>query len=227
MTDPPSPGKPPPLRRRGAARREAIIRAATAAFLQQGYDRTSMADILARAGGSKTFAYAQFGDKAGLLRAVVAELCAEMLAPLDARDEDNKPAAPAEALAAVAQEFLGVLWGEDVQALSRLVFAEGHRHPEVADLFFRHGYDAGFERLADYIGLVAERPMPEDERLGLAMMFLTMVKGDAFDRRLSGASRQRSPDEVQTQIAWAVEWLMERVKADPPNPTRPATQDGP
>ena len=216
MTEPDPSSNPPALRRRAAARREALIRAAAAAFLQQGYDRTSMADITARAGGSKTFAYAQFGDKAGLLRAVVAELCAEMLAPLDERDEQDQPAAPAEALRAVAREFMGVLWGEDVQALSRLVFAEGHRHPEVADLFFRHGYDAGFERLAAYVGAIAARPIPGAERLGLAMMFLTMVKGDAFDRRLSGASRQRSPEEIDAQIGWSVEWLMGRIEEDRP-----------
>src|SRR3954454_15983238 len=56
-------------RRRAQANetRSAVVRAARDLFVEQGYGRTSMADIAARAGVSVETIYAAFGNKATLL----------------------------------------------------------------------------------------------------------------------------------------------------------------
>src|SRR3546814_5445337 len=51
-------------------RHEAILDAAEALFIEQGYDRTSLAEIVRRSGGSLATLYELFGNKQGLLHAI-------------------------------------------------------------------------------------------------------------------------------------------------------------
>ncbi|MEM7797667.1 MAG: TetR/AcrR family transcriptional regulator [Chloroflexota bacterium] len=203
-------GRSPKLGARGAARRKALLEAAADLFLKQGYERTSLDQIVERAGGSKSTVYNQFGDKAGLFRTVVIELCAEMFAPLS---EGLPPAGnPAEVLTTVAKLFLEMLWGDDVQALSRIVYTDGVRNPEISDVFFETGYEEGYRQVAAYLRQVA--PNLSDERsLLLARMFLTMLPGDAYDRLLAATTIQRTQAEIDSQIALSVEWLMWKLEA--------------
>ena len=60
-----------PLSQRGQKRREAILEAATDAFLQHGYDGTTLDMIITKAGGSRRSLYDYFGDKQGLFGAVI------------------------------------------------------------------------------------------------------------------------------------------------------------
>jgi TetR/AcrR family transcriptional repressor of mexJK operon len=60
-----------PLREGSAAKRAAILAAARDLFLGDGFDRTSVDAVSARAGVSKRTVYDYFGDKSSLLQAVV------------------------------------------------------------------------------------------------------------------------------------------------------------
>lgn len=51
-------------------RQSAILDAAESLFLEQGYDRTSLAEIVKRSGGSLATLYELFGNKQGLLHAI-------------------------------------------------------------------------------------------------------------------------------------------------------------
>lgn len=197
---------PPKLRARGRARRAAILKTAAELFLAQGYERTSLAQIIDRAGGSRSSVYSQFGDKAGLFRTVVIELCEEMFAPT-AEGALPGDAAPKTALTAIAHGFLDLLWGEDVRALSRIVYTEGERNPEIADVFFETGYEQGYAMVSAYLRRI-EPALSESDALELSRMFLTMLPGDAYDRLLAGTSAQRSRDYLDRQVALSVEWLM-------------------
>jgi TetR/AcrR family transcriptional regulator, mexJK operon transcriptional repressor len=52
-------------------RRTALVTAAQELFLEQGYERTTLGDVVARAGGSLATVYKLFGDKEGLLVAAI------------------------------------------------------------------------------------------------------------------------------------------------------------
>ena len=54
-------------------RRKAIIAAARELFVEQGYERATLAEIVTRAGGSLATVYKLFGNKDQLLEAVVFE----------------------------------------------------------------------------------------------------------------------------------------------------------
>jgi TetR/AcrR family transcriptional regulator, mexJK operon transcriptional repressor len=59
-------GRPP-----DAAKRRAILAATRAAFLQSGFDGLSIETVAQRAGVSKVTIYKQFGDRGGLMEALV------------------------------------------------------------------------------------------------------------------------------------------------------------
>ena len=60
--------------------RAKLIRAARRAFAEQGYAAASMDELTAAAGLTRGALYHNFGDKKGLLRAVIEQLDAEMVA---------------------------------------------------------------------------------------------------------------------------------------------------
>jgi AcrR family transcriptional regulator len=76
------------------ARREAILDAAQACFLAEGYAATSMSTIAARLGGSKGTLYSYVKNKEDLFAAVVQRACTaiqQALDSLDARTGDLQP----------------------------------------------------------------------------------------------------------------------------------------
>ena len=61
--------------RRGLERKAQILEVATDMFLSHGFDGVSIDNIVLAVGGSKTNVYSQFGNKEGLFRAVIENLC--------------------------------------------------------------------------------------------------------------------------------------------------------
>src|SRR3954463_12762506 len=60
--------------------RAKLIRAAPKAFAEKGYAAASMDELTAEAGLTRGALYHNFGDKKGLLKAVIDQIDAEMLA---------------------------------------------------------------------------------------------------------------------------------------------------
>lgn len=115
-------------------RRLAFKEAAHALFLEQGYDRTTLADVVDRAGGSLATLYKLFGNKEGLLDAVVS----------DARDLGEEPInriaaldiSPAEKLHSIGCELSRIYLSPDNLTITRMVIARSICDPEFARAFF-------------------------------------------------------------------------------------------
>jgi AcrR family transcriptional regulator len=137
------------LSTRGAARRTAFIAAAREVFLEQGYERASVNEIVRRAGGSLTTLYAQFGDKSGLFRAVIEARSSEVLRPLD--DIANAHLPIREGLAAFGRLYVSVLTAESGIAIFRVMISESARIPEINRRFLEVGPRRVVELLAQYL----------------------------------------------------------------------------
>lgn len=201
--------KPKPLRARGTARREAVLRAATEVFLESGYEKAALSEIIARAGGSKALVYEQFGDKAGLFAAMMAERCAEILQPLN--DEIPKPEEPRVALTRFARRFLAVICEPKALALQRIANSEGHRYPDIADAYFASGHDVAFAKLAGYLASITRIEIAGTELHRLAVAFFAMVKGDAVERLVVGSTHVVPDSETDAIVDLSVEWLLGRI----------------
>lgn len=68
----------PRLTERGRQRRRAMLDAATQAFLEHGFEGTTLDMVIERAGGSRGTLYSSFGGKEGLFAAVIAHMIEEI-----------------------------------------------------------------------------------------------------------------------------------------------------
>ncbi|MFF7642979.1 TetR/AcrR family transcriptional regulator C-terminal domain-containing protein [Streptomyces canus] len=136
--------KQPPAGPRAEAKRQAIVKAARALFLHEGFD-VSVDLIAAEAGVSKVTVYNHFGTKADLFVGVIkdsldAPLGGTLIGAIDrlANSDDLR-----EALIAAARAWVdGTRANPDVLALRNVVARELHRFPELGEAW-RH---AGPER---------------------------------------------------------------------------------
>ncbi|WP_157219302.1 TetR/AcrR family transcriptional regulator [Flavisphingomonas formosensis] len=120
--------------RRRVDRREAILEAAEALFLEHGYDRVSLGAIVKRSGGSLATLYELFENKQGLLRAVVGSAVEERDDAIEAMIADGHR--PSEVLRAIARNLTASLSAPRMIGLMRIVMIEGLRDPEFARRFY-------------------------------------------------------------------------------------------
>jgi TetR/AcrR family transcriptional repressor of mexJK operon len=112
-------------------KRELVLDAAVELFLADGFDRTSMDAVAARAGVSKTTVYAHFGDKFELFRAVTERGGAALDLDLDQAalvSADD----PEERLAHIVFKVLEATSAPQYLAFLRVMTVESARHPELA-----------------------------------------------------------------------------------------------
>ena len=143
--------------RRSARKRRAILEAATAIFLRNGYSGTSMDDIAALAAVSKQTVYKHFADKQRLFAEIVAGMVNEISdrvydEVVSIRDSGDLDADLGE----LARRLLSSVMQPQLLQLRRLVIGEAGRFPELGRLFYQRGpgrtiaaLAAAFERLAD------------------------------------------------------------------------------
>ena len=128
--------------------RERVLRAATSSFLARGYG-SSVDDIARRAGVAKQTLYNHFGSKQVLFQAIVEQICDELMdsvnlgAPLDSE--------PTVALNDFARRFICLMVDPTSIGLFRLLAAEAHRFPDLAETVFRAGPDRVVADLARYL----------------------------------------------------------------------------
>lgn len=115
-------------------RRKAIVEAALSLFVDQGFERTTLGNIVERAGGSLATVYKLFGSKDGLLEAVVFEKASSGEALIaDAVEEGSLPN---EILHRIAKGLHAHFLDPEVVALVRIVIARSVSDPDFASLFF-------------------------------------------------------------------------------------------
>lgn len=178
-----------------------MLDAAGALFSEKGYEAATLAEVVARSGGSLSTLYELFGSKAGLLVAMVHERCGRIATVIDgatlAGDE------PATALRDIGRYLRTQLIDPDGIALLRIVIAESPRQPDLGPLFYEAGPAAGRRTMGRYLADQAKRGMLSiDDPEIAAVYFFNMLLGDVQMRMLCalpidrGAAAERHIDRV-------------------------------
>lgn len=124
-----------------------IARKARELFLEKGYGRTTMDDIVARCRISKSTLYRLFPNKAEVLGAVIDDHRQEMLAlPVD---DDDLPID--EALARIFRVDIDDDANQERMALVHFVIVEAREFPELHDLLHKRGADRSRQDLAQWL----------------------------------------------------------------------------
>jgi AcrR family transcriptional regulator len=177
-------------------KRAAILTAATAMFLSEGYGGTSLAKVAGAAGVSTATLFKRFPTKADLFDAIVTEYWSVE------RQESGvpEPGDPREGLSAIGRDYVALLTRPGMVSLFRLVIAEAPRFPELARTHFALGKLPYFESVSDYLREehVAGTLRIDDVQTATTQ-FLGMVSNFAFWPRL--LLPEWSPTEAQTREA--------------------------
>ncbi|WP_234703798.1 TetR/AcrR family transcriptional regulator [Rhodospirillum centenum] len=186
------------------ARRRALLDAATRLFVEKGFEKTTLSDIIALAGGSRATLYEQFGDKEGLFRAVLEAHQERFLANLECV-EANPSLRPEDALTHMARGFLRAMLHDDSLSVLRVLVAEGGRVPGIAETFLAMGPDTTAARVADYLRVLSAKGLLRiDDPAMAARAFLGMIVGRLFLDRLVDPQRAIDPEKEDLYIRRAV-----------------------
>jgi TetR/AcrR family transcriptional repressor of mexJK operon len=117
-----------------SAKHAAILAAAQAQFMDEGFAATTMEHIAEAASVSKLTVYRHFGSKDALFAAAVAHKCATMLDGMaNATFGHNSARAVLEA---IGHAFLALILHPDALAIHQVIIGERHRSPELGQLFY-------------------------------------------------------------------------------------------
>lgn len=137
------------------AKRDEILAVARAAFLELGYERTSMAEIATRVGGSKATLYGYFPSKEALFLAIIEQLGEQYITPalaeLESSDADVRTA-----LRRFGEQFLAFISTQEAVATYRMVISQA-AHSEIGQAFFDAGPCQVDTALARYLSGVMDR----------------------------------------------------------------------
>ncbi|MGH4031823.1 TetR/AcrR family transcriptional regulator [Actinomycetota bacterium Odt1-20B] len=194
------------LREGSALKRAAILAAARELFLADGFDRTSVDAVAARAEVSKRTVYDYFGDKRTLLQAVVDTIGQSLITTIrrtldetltDRTDADGLEDALVAFSMRIATDMLG---SAEYATLQRLVRAESGHLPH-------RGYnsmaDTPDEAIAERLAAFAEAGLLDvpDPRLA-ADQFIALAFGVALDRL--GSANAAEDDRVRPLVVEGV-----------------------
>jgi AcrR family transcriptional regulator len=203
------PPKTPPgaPTRRGERRREALLDAARAVFLERGYAAASIDEVVLRVGGSKASVYQYFGSKEGLFGEMIALQCQQLI---EGAGYTSEPAADiADSLFKLAKRVVQLFLTPERLAMHRTMIAEAARFPELAERFFEAGPKRGIALLAGFLRVqhgagVINCPNPEWS----AIHFMNLVRAYPMFRALHGMSAMPAGESLDAFLRDAIDLFL-------------------
>jgi AcrR family transcriptional regulator len=189
---------------RGKQRSLVLINAATRLFLKNGYENTSVDEIIQKAGGSKSHVYQEFGGKEGLFLAVVSHLCDKVQLSIALVPVNNLN--PEEGLQKLASVFLTELLAPQHIAFQRLIFSEAARFPKAGAIWFERGPQSTRKTFSNFI-----RKKMEDGELKTgdadtaATLFHDMLGGTLMHRTWLRIDKVPSEEEIAQLVRSSVQ----------------------
>jgi TetR/AcrR family transcriptional repressor of mexJK operon len=203
------------LREGSPPKRAAILTAARELFLTDGFDRSSVDAVAARAEVSKRTVYDYFGDKRTLLQAVVDSVGQSLITTIRRTLDDTLTGVTEEsrledALVAFAMTIATDMLGSaEYATLQRLVRAEsGHLpHPD-----YNAMADTPDEAIAEHLAAFAGAGLLDvpDPRLA-ADQFLALTFGVTLDRL--GSANAAEDDRVRPLVVEGVRTFLRAYRA--------------
>ncbi len=194
----PAPGWVRPVgarERRSAAKRAAVISAATDLFLTVGYAGTTMERVADRAAVSKPTVYRFFADKEALFAQVVFDTLDRFGRPFRASLEKLGSSTHVERdLTRAARDYIALVTEPSIIGLRRLVIGASAQLPHIASAYYERAPEHTLRALAAALDQLDTRGVlrVRDPHLAAAH-FAMLVIGQALDKSLF------RPDDTLTE----------------------------
>lgn len=188
------------------AKRDEILEVARAAFLELGYERTTMAEIATRVGGSKATLYGYFPSKEALFLAIIERLGEQYISPALAQLAASTEEDVRTALRRFSEQFLAFICTPDAVATYRMVLSQPS-HSAIGESFLEAGPKRSNEAIACYFTEAMHRgQMRKADASVAAMHFLALLShGEIWQQYFL---RER-PTPTRSQIKRIVDRALE------------------
>jgi len=192
----------------GQKRRKVIIEAAYDLFMEKGYASVSVDDIIRVSKGSKSSLYKFFGDKEGILKAVIESLAEEFLREIHLEFPSAKT--PREALNRIGMVFADLALSDNAINQHRQAVSHAKAFPDLAKLWYESGPKKTMDEFAVFLEkeTAAGRLRIADPYLA-AWFFLGMIIFHDNMRRLVCLPRLKK-SATKEFVAEAVEVFLAR-----------------
>jgi AcrR family transcriptional regulator len=148
--------------------------------------------------------YELFGNKIGLLSALVRERCEAIAAVVEGVAIAALPLR--EALCTVGRHLVAPLTDPSSIALFRIIIAEASRQPELGRRFYEAGPEPGRRIMAGFLASqTAQGALDIDDPDEAALFFFHMLVGDYQTRLLCGLPAARDANEIDRHIGRTVD----------------------
>jgi len=183
-----------------------ILTAAQKLFLAHGFDDTSLEMIINESGGSRRAIYNEFGNKEGLLLAVVQYQVSRQVDILTSIDRN----APVEkVLKNLCHTFLRGMLSETMVGLLRLVTHSVLKMPQVGELVYQQGPMSGAKPLAQYLEcLHNNKQLIVNDSFFSAQSLIEMLKGHLHLRAILVPKDKITEEEITQQVDKVVEFFL-------------------
>jgi len=196
-------------------KRRAVLEAASAAFVQRGYEATSIDVIADSAGVARRTVYHQFGSKEGLFAAVVETLWGGLR--FDEPGVGDTAPAARDVVLNLATTVASYWRDPAARGFLRFAIIEGARAPGLRDSFFRKGKQPTFKAMAHRLAALSKSghlsPAVERDPELAAHQLIGLVNEPLLWPQLLGAP-EPGDEDYERAIAGAVEMFMARYGMD-------------
>jgi len=168
---------------RTEARREAILEVASQVFLEFGFERASMAEIVHRIGGSKSTIYGYYPSKEALFLAVTEAVGERHIkSDMDELAAHDIRSGIGEVLGKFSEKLAVLMCRPELAATHRMVLAEAG-HSNVGALFYEAGPKRGITDIAEFFRRAMEQGcMRQDNPTVTAQQFIALVQAEIQPR---------------------------------------------
>lgn len=152
---------------------------------------------------SKPTLYSHFGNKHDLFIAVIQTQCSSLVGSMDRAKTLGLP--PETGIRAIAESFVQTIFNPESLALYRLIIAEHHHCPELAQLMDQTVIQPNLDLLSAYLRSLNDSgalTIPDPGASG--QLLLGMLKGIPHFRCLTGVNDRLSTEEARRLIDFAV-----------------------
>jgi AcrR family transcriptional regulator len=196
-------------------RRRAILAAAFHVLREQGYAGASTLEIATRAKVSKRELYAEFGNKAGILEALVASTATRMRAPLDVSAVVDRQSF-ATTLTRYGARVLSELTHPAVTALNRMAAAEAGPQSEIGRILERSGREPNRVALGQFIASAQDKGwLAPSDPVQIGGQFFSLLMSDIAVRLMLGTMEPPDTREIERRAEAATDAVLRLYPAAP------------
>ncbi|SDG02478.1 MULTISPECIES: TetR/AcrR family transcriptional regulator [Rhodanobacteraceae] len=196
------------------SKRQAIIAAATQAFLADGYEGTKLETIASSAGAARRTIYNLFESKEALFEATVEALWERMEVPAITGREAAARGARA-GLMVLGQAVADFWTPAETVSLMRMVISEGQRFPDLAKRFFAAGKSPTLRAVADFLKQLEGKGLRHiDDRNLATRQFLGLINEPLLWARVIGVENAPTVRQRDAAVTAAVDMFLAQYGSD-------------